>query len=163
MLPYRPNVCMLVYDPYFRLFLGERRGQGVWQFPQGGVGRKRSPEEAVIKELQEELGVGRSVLGMPRRLEATHRYDFAVPPPHWKDKWRGQTQSFWAVPFLGEDSLIDVSRHEHPEFDRWCWCPAEEVLARVDPIRRAGYERPILEFMTFVRPAMPPDPELPVA
>ena len=162
MLPYRENVCMLVYDSHFRLFLGERRGQGVWQFPQGGVGTKRTREQTVLKELEEEIGVERAFLGRPRQLQATHRYDFAVPPAHWKDRYRGQSQTFWVVPFLGPDALIDLERHEHPEFSRWCWCPAEEVLDRVDPIRRSGYESPVLEFITSVRPAMSSGPQDPV-
>lgn len=149
-LPYRPNVCMLVYNSDYHLWIGERYGASTWQFPQGGVEPGETEESSVVKELCEELGLEPRHLGQVTRLEATHRYEFLRTPPRWAHRWKGQEQSFWAVQFLGEDQEIDVRRHSPQEFSRWQWCPPERVLERVEPIRRPGYQKPLQEFLVRV-------------
>lgn len=145
-LPYRPNVCMLVYNSAFWLWIGERYGASTWQFPQGGVNKKKPLLDSVVRELNEELGLKRQHLGQILQLEATHRYDFLRTPPRWQGRWAGQEQTFWAVQFLGQDHDIDLTRHHPQEFSRWAWCHPDQVLDRVEPIRRPGYERPLREF-----------------
>ncbi len=147
-LPYRPNVCMLVYNPQRQLWIGERYGCDTWQFPQGGVKADTDLKGNVIREVCEELGLQHRHLGAIEQLQATHRYDFLHTPPRWKHRWRGQEQTFWTVEFLGQDQDIRLDRHHPQEFSRWSWCPPEEVLQRVEPIRRAGYVQPLEEFKT---------------
>ncbi|MBT9584271.1 NUDIX domain-containing protein [bacterium] len=149
-LPYRPNVCMLVYNPAFELWIGERYGSTTWQFPQGGVSKKKTLVDSVVRELREELGVRSEHLGKIEQLEATHRYDFVRTPPRWQGRWAGQEQTFWAVQFVGQDHHIDVTRHRPQEFSRWEWCPPGQVLERVEPIRRPGYEQPLTEYLNKV-------------
>lgn len=150
-LPFRPNVCMLVLSRDGRIFLGERNGEpGIWQLPQGGVEAGASLEENVLREVEEELGVSRAKLGAPVRLTATHRYEFDKPPRYAAGKWRGQSQTFWIVPFLGEDSDIVLDRH-HPEFMSWRWCSVEELRALAEPKRLPGYEKVIPEFLEYLQ------------
>ena len=69
-LPLRPNVCMLLHNQDSDLFLGERYGEaGVWQLPQGGVEAEYSVEENVLRELEEEIGVGRDLLEIEHCLD----------------------------------------------------------------------------------------------
>ncbi|MBS2039125.1 NUDIX domain-containing protein [bacterium] len=146
-LPFRPNVCMLVYNSHYHLWIGERFGATTWQFPQGGVNKKKPLLDSVVRELQEELGLLPQHLGQITQLEATHRYEFQRTPPRWQGRWAGQEQTFWAVEFRGIDQNIDLTGHHPQEFSRWEWCPPEQVLQRVEPIRRPGYERPLSEFL----------------
>lgn len=146
-LPFRPNVCMLVYNPHYHLWIGERFGATTWQFPQGGVNKKKPLRDSVIRELQEELGVKPQDLGLITQLEATHRYEFQRTPPRWQGRWAGQEQTFWAVEFLGRDENINLTGHHPQEFSRWEWCHPAKLLQRVEPIRRPGYERPLSEFL----------------
>ena len=147
-LPYRPNVCMLVYDRRGWLFLGQRAGGDTWQFPQGGV--EGSAERSVVRELEEELGLRRSALGRIQRLQATHSYEFATIPSHWRNRWRGQRQSFWAVELVGPDTQIRLDAHPHIELTAWRWCDPIYLLEEVDPVRRAGYEAPLREFQEWL-------------
>ena len=107
-LPLRPNVCMLLYNKKGELFLGERINKRAhWQFPQGGAEKRYSLRENVVRELKEELGIPRRTLGSIRKLAATHEYDWAKIPAYASGKWRGQSQTFWMVEFVGNDSDID--------------------------------------------------------
>jgi len=54
---YRPNVGIILCNSEGRLFWGKRIGQRSWQFPQGGIQRDESPEQAMFRELAEEVGL----------------------------------------------------------------------------------------------------------
>jgi len=137
---------MLVVNREGKLFLGERAGEpGVWQFPQGGIEEKDSLEENVLRELNEELGAAKDKFKIIRKFEATHDYNFRNPPAYAKDKWRGQTQTFWLVEFLGDDKDLDLNAHEQ-EFMGFKWCTPSEVRRFTEPVRLPGYEAPLVEF-----------------
>ncbi|OOY84300.1 RNA pyrophosphohydrolase, partial [Solemya velum gill symbiont] len=54
---FRPNVGIILCNEERRLFWGKRIGQDAWQFPQGGIDENESPEEAMYRELEEEVGL----------------------------------------------------------------------------------------------------------
>jgi putative (di)nucleoside polyphosphate hydrolase len=142
---------MLVYNRDAHLFLGERHGNpGVWQFPQGGVEPDASLEENVIRELEEELGLQRHVIGTLTKLNATHQYDFARIPDYAVGVWRGQAQTFWLVQFLGVDSDIVLDAHA-PEFMNWQWCPVDDVRLKAEPRRITGYGPALDEFQALLQ------------
>lgn len=144
-LPLRPNVCMIVLNSEGDIFMGERKGEaGKWQFPQGGVEPGLSLEENVLKELSEEIGAKKSLFRIIRKLKATNDYEFLRPPDYAKGRWRGQSQSFWLVDFLGEDSDIDLEAH-NPEFMDFKWCSLAEVRKIAEPVRLPGYNRALAE------------------
>lgn len=147
-LPLRPNVCMLVYNSRGQLFLGERLNKkGHWQFPQGGAERAYSLRENVVRELKEELGIPRRTIVSIRKLKATHKYDWAKIPGYAKGKWRGQSQSFWMVEYLGKNAEIKLDAHDQPEFRRWRWASVATVRKLADSRRLAGYEGALEEFV----------------
>ena len=58
---YRPNVAAIIvssdYPEKKEIFIAERTDlAGVWQFPQGGIDEGESSEEALFRELKEEIG-----------------------------------------------------------------------------------------------------------
>lgn len=137
---------MLVYNQQRHLWIGQRYGTDVWQFPQGGVEPELTLEQNVRKELKEELGLSKRVIGAIEKLEAVNRYNFVDTPIRWKTKYRGQAQTFWTVEFSGTAKDINLEKDAHPEFSDWAWCPLDQVLERVEPLRRAGYQAPLAEF-----------------
>lgn len=148
-LPHRPNVCMLIYNREKLLFLGERSGEpGVWQFPQGGVEPGLNVEENVVKEVCEELGLDREKFRVHKQLKATHTYDFKKPRDYSGTIWRGQSQTFWLVEFLGIDSDIKLDRYE-AEFSAWRWCNVKQVREMAEPKRLPGYQDALKEFEEF--------------
>ena len=150
-LPYRPNVCMLLHNDAGKLFLGERLGQpGIWQFPQGGVEPGTTPEESVIRELEEECGIQPALIRVELKLATTNTYDFSTPPAYAVGRWRGQTQTFWVVRFLGHDQEIKLDFHK-PEFSNWMWCTPEQVRQRAETKRMVGYEPALKEFENYLQ------------
>jgi len=129
----------------YKYLLGQRLGEPtIWQFPQGGVESGDSLEDAVYRELQEELGSPISNFKIRARLKHSHRYDFKTPPSYAIGRYRGQEQSFWLVEFLANDQQISLNG-QHPEFMGFRWCNAIEVRTLADPIRLAGYEGALCE------------------
>ena len=55
---FRLNVAGILRDSEGRILICERLGnRGAWQFPQGGVDDGETLEEALFRELREEIGV----------------------------------------------------------------------------------------------------------
>ena len=54
---YRANVGIILMDAESRVLIAGRRGRSGWQFPQGGVQRRESAEQAMFRELHEEVGL----------------------------------------------------------------------------------------------------------
>lgn len=153
--PLRPNVCILLFNPKGELFLAERvNTPGHWQFPQGGIEDGDSEHTTVIKELWEECGIKRELVGETHRLTASNSYLWSEVPQFAKGRWKGQRQSFWVVEYLGSDNEIDLIAgcgENRVEFSRWCWCSVARVIELAAPIRVKGYEGALGEFLEFWR------------
>lgn len=148
-LPYRPNVCMMVYNSQFRIWIGKRLGADIWQLPQGGVEENYTLEENARREVEEELGVSPKFLGKVLGLKATHRYEWSSAPREFWGRYRGQEQTFWCVEFTGSDESIQVWNAEHPEFSEWRWVEPEKLIESVERVRRTGYQAPLAEFVAL--------------
>jgi len=60
---FRPNVGIIVTNIDGQVLWARRIGQDAWQFPQGGIKAHETPEEALFRELEEELGL------LPRNVD----------------------------------------------------------------------------------------------
>ena len=143
---YRRNVGLMLIGPGRRIFVGRRAGQpDAWQMPQGGVDARESAVEAVCREMWEEVGTTKALL--LRESAQWLSYDVPEPqrPAHWKGRWHGQAQKWFALGFTGHDADIDIAAHDH-EFDAWQWMRAAEMLERIVPFKRPVYEAVLKEF-----------------
>lgn len=154
---YRPCVGIALFNREGHVFVGRRRGGSelllhAWQMPQGGIDAGETPREAAHRELYEETNVTAGSVRLLAESRAWHAYDLPsdLMKRAWRGRYRGQTQKWIALGFLGEDSEIDVDRPgggaHKPEFAEWRW----EALARtpelIVPFKRAVYERIVREF-----------------
>ena len=84
---YRPNVAIVVASSKDRVFWGKRIREHSWQFPQGGINAGEAPEEAMYRELKEEVGLDPAHVKILGRTRDWLRYEV---PQHWiKREWRG--------------------------------------------------------------------------
>ena len=147
---YRPNVCLIIINRSGELFLGERLGEpGIWQFPQGGVEAGDSPEASALREASEELGAPQGKFQVIKQLSGSHRYDFKTPREYSQVKWRGQSQTFWLLSFLGSDAEITLAGPDK-EFSSFRWCSIAQVRELAEPKRLKGYEVVLAEVEKFL-------------
>lgn len=158
-LPYRPNVGAVLFDPAGKVFVARRADlpnsegpAGGWQLPQGGIDEGEDPRSAVLRELAEEIGTDKAeIIGEhPDWLT----YDL---PPHLigvalRGKYRGQRQRWFALRFVGTDSDIRLDLDPNPEFDAWRWAELSELPALAVPFKRTVYEALAVSFARFGRP-----------
>jgi len=148
---YRRNVGLMLIAPDRRIFVGQRANQpNAWQMPQGGVDDGETPVEAACRELWEEVGTTRALLLRESAGWFTYDVPEALRPTHWKGRWHGQAQKWFALAFTGADSDIDIAAHDQ-EFDAWQWMGAGEMLERIVPFKRSTYVAVVEEFRDLVK------------
>lgn len=149
-LPLRKNVCILLFNNEGKLFLGERKGEaGEWQFPQGGAEKGYSLAENVSREVCEELGLLPEHFKIVKQLRATHEYEWNEPREYESTLYRGQTQTFWLVEFLGKNSDINIHVQD-AEFMNYKWCTSHDVKLTAHQKRLGGYMLPLREFEDYM-------------
>jgi putative (di)nucleoside polyphosphate hydrolase len=126
-------------------------GLSAWQMPQGGIDPGETPRQAALRELGEEVGTDKAeIIGESRVL---HRYDLPVEiaGQMWGGRFRGQTQIWFAMRFLGKDVDINIAT-EHPEFNAWKWVAPDEWPELIVPFKRAIYVAILDEFRHLLDP-----------
>jgi len=122
-------------------------GRDAWQFPQGGINRGESPEEALYRELYEEVGLlpeAVEVLGVTRgwlRYRLPQRYIRKGQSPECV----GQKQKWFLLRMLATDDAVRLDRNEKPEFDNWQWVSYWYPLNQVISFKREVYRRAMKE------------------
>jgi putative (di)nucleoside polyphosphate hydrolase len=144
---YRPNVAIVLVNARNQVFWGKRIREHSWQFPQGGINPGESPEQAMIRELNEEIGLLPEHVKVIGRTRDWLRYDV---PNHWvrrewRGSYRGQKQIWFLVRFLGRESDVDLRSTDHPEFDAWRWSDYWVPLEYVIEFKRNVYRQALIE------------------
>ena len=158
---YRPNVGIVLLNSRNEVFWGKRVGQHSWQFPQGGIQHGESPEQAMYRELQEEVGLLPEHVQIIGRTRDWLRYD--VPEEYLRRQnstrvhraaYRGQKQIWFLLRLVGLDSDIQLRASEHPEFDAWRWVPFWIRLDSVIGFKREVYQLALSELARFLSRSM---------
>jgi len=140
---FRPNVGIILANQFNEVLWARRIGQSSWQFPQGGIKFNESPEEALFRELHEEVGlrardvqVIASTKGwlryrLPKKMVRYHSHPICV----------GQKQKWFLLRMLSDDSRVSMSQSQTPEFDGWEWVSYWYPLGQVVSFKREVYRR----------------------
>src|ERR1700733_12924312 len=100
---FRPNVGIVLLNSRNQVFWGKRLRTHSWQFPQGGIKYGESPEQAMFRELHEEVGLLPDHVKILARTRDWLRYEV---PEHYIRKdarghYRGQKQIWFLLKLMG--------------------------------------------------------------
>lgn len=146
---YRANVGIILINASGRLFWARRIGEDAWQFPQGGIRESESAEQAVFRELYEEVGVSEECVEIIGSTRDWLRYNI---PEHLIRRHQtpcciGQKQRWFLLRFNGNETDVRLDNSEKPEFDQWCWINPEEAPRKVISFKRKVYAEALEELL----------------
>ncbi|MDR0217344.1 MAG: RNA pyrophosphohydrolase [Enterobacteriaceae bacterium] len=151
---YRPNVGIVICNRQGQVLWARRYGQHSWQFPQGGIKPGESPEQAMYRELFEEVGLNRKDVRVLASTRSWLRYKLPKRLVRWDTKpvCIGQKQRWFLLQLLCSDTEINVQRSSTPEFDGWRWVSYWYPVRQVVSFKRDVYRRVMKEFASTVMP-----------
>ncbi len=148
-LPYRPAAAVMLLNSENRVFVAMRIDTvlDAWQMPQGGLDPGEDAEAGALRELEEETGIPPHLVEIIARAPEDLLYDLPadLQGKLWKGKYRGQSQAWFLMRFLGSDADIDLET-EHPEFRAWKWAEPGELVDLIVPFKRQLYADVVAAF-----------------
>ncbi|MBG6032020.1 RNA pyrophosphohydrolase [Proteus hauseri] len=151
---YRPNVGIVICNRQGQVLWARRYGQHSWQFPQGGINPGESPEQAMYRELFEEVGLSRKDVKILASTRNWLRYKLPKRLVRWDTKpvCIGQKQRWFLLQLTSNDKDINVQQSKTPEFDGWRWVSYWYPVRQVVSFKRDVYRRVMKEFAPVVMP-----------
>jgi putative (di)nucleoside polyphosphate hydrolase len=151
---YRPNVGIVLLNQRNQVFWGKRLRTHSWQFPQGGIKHGETPEQAMYRELYEEVGLDPAQVRILARTREWLRYE--VPDRfirrESRGNYRGQKQIWFLLQLTGRDSDMNLRATNHPEFDAWRWHEYWIPLEIVIEFKRHVYQMALTELSRYLPP-----------
>ena len=127
-LPLRNGVGIVVLNNENKVFVAKRidNPKNFWQMPQGGVDNNENYYEAALRELKEET----SIISVELIKEIDKKFTYILPDHLigiiWKGRFKGQTQKWFVMRFIGNESEININTKK-PEFLDWKWIDLEDL------------------------------------
>ena len=144
---YRPNVAMIIvsnnYPEKKEIFIAQRNDLlDIWQFPQGGIDKGEEVQEALFRELEEEIGTDKAkIVGeYPEWIS----YDFPEKIAKKMKPYKGQTQRYFLLK-LKKSAKINLAT-KHPEFIDYKFVSVDDVLNHTAHFKKPVYEKVITYF-----------------
>ena len=123
---------------------------GFWQMPQGGIDENENPEDAVWREMMEEIGTNKAEL-----IKISNQWlKYKIPNETlktlpWGKKYIGQRQKWFVFKFIGKDSDININT-QNPEFSDWKWAKIDTMIDNIVPFKRKIYSAILKEFKEII-------------
>ncbi len=144
---YRPNVAMIIvssnYPDKKEIFIAQRNDLlDIWQFPQGGIDKGEEVEEALFRELEEEIGTSKAkiVAEYPEWIS----YDFPDKIAKKMKPYKGQTQRYFLMK-LKKSAVVKLDT-KHPEFIDYKFVSVDDLLNHTAHFKKPIYETVINYF-----------------
>lgn len=145
---FRPNVGIVLSNDSGQVLWARRvGGQDAWQFPQGGINEDESLEEALYRELHEEVGLAADSVQILARTRGWLHYRLPKRLRRYNSSpgFKGQKQKWFLLRMLAEDARVQVDLTAKPEFDHWRWVSYWYPVCQVVDFKREVYRRALKE------------------
>jgi len=152
---YRKNVGLIICNQHHQVLWARRSRHDGWQFPQGGIEPRESPEAAAFRELYEEVGLAKKDVKLLGQTENWLRYDVPYAPKsrhHLKPRsFRGQKQRWFLFQLISRESRVRLDLSDNPEFDHWQWIDYWRPVDQIVEFKRSVYVKALaeLEYLLF--------------
>jgi putative (di)nucleoside polyphosphate hydrolase len=149
---YRHNVGIILVNSQGQLFWARRIGENSWQFPQGGIRADETPEEALYRELAEEVGLRPEDVEVVGSTQNWLRYRLPKRFVHRRRKpvCIGQKQRWFLLKLISHEERVRLDASEKPEFDHWRWVDHEAPVNEVVSFKRGVYQRALDELIPLI-------------
>ena len=145
---FRLNVGIILCNQDDKLLWARRIGQDAWQFPQGGILADESHEQALYRELWEEIGLQQQHVEIVASTPDWLHYHL---PKHLirhgsKPLCIGQKQIWYLLRLISSEEHINVNQTSNPEFDGWRWVDFWHPLTEVVSFKHDVYHSALSTF-----------------
>lgn len=145
---YRPNVGIVICNRKGQVLWAKRYGQNSWQFPQGGINDNETAEQAMYRELFEEVGLTRKDVKLLYVSKQWLRYKLPKRLLRYDSKPMciGQKQRWFLLQLVSDEKDINMQTTKSPEFDGWRWVSFWYPVRQVVPFKKEVYRKAMKEF-----------------
>ncbi len=150
---YRKNIGIILCNSKNELLICKRIKENSWQFPQGGFEKNESSENAMFRELFEEIGLQKNDIAILGKTKKWLKYDL---PKKYQRKTNnqlcvGQKQIWFLLRLISNDQSINLCTSKNPEFDAWDWVSEKKPLEIVISFKKNVYVKALNELLPIIK------------
>ena len=146
---FRSNIGIVICNRVGQLLWAKRAGESGWQFPQGGIKKRETLEQALYRELNEEVGLTAEDVRILHQTDDWLHY--RLPKNfirhHKNPLCIGQKQKWFLLSLESNDSKVRLTKSGQPEFDEWRWVSYWYPLHQVIEFKRDVYRKALKELI----------------
>ena len=110
-------------------------------------------KEFIIDEKKRKLKEETSIINIKILKETNNWLEYELPPhllgKIWRGKYRGQTQKWFIVRFIGKDEEINL-KTKKPEFIEWKWISYTHLTEVIVDFKKNVYKKLEVEISNFI-------------
>lgn len=156
-LIYRYSIGFMMIDARKRVFVGKRcwpkDSPYRFQMPQGGIEENETPEQALYREMYEEIGLTPDKVDILAESKDWLTYEL---PKEMRTNIDGNKQKWFLLYFKGKKKDFVFTHEKHPEFCGVRWAQRHKLPYLVIPFKKQLYHQVLKEFNPLIEAFEPP-------